>query len=78
MSFDQKLCRSNVIEIYTYNCISDERVGNLTIVLNNPDPKPRIKSQLEKLARALWSNPPNHGARIVAMVLNNPALNEEW
>eukprot|EP00057_Strongylocentrotus_purpuratus_P024478 XP_011678952.1 PREDICTED: aspartate aminotransferase, cytoplasmic [Strongylocentrotus purpuratus] len=56
----------------------NERVGNLTIVLNNPDPKPRIKSQLEKLARALWSNPPNHGARIVAMVLNNPALNEEW
>ncbi|XP_071476776.1 aspartate aminotransferase, cytoplasmic-like [Diadema antillarum] len=56
----------------------NERVGNLAVVVNDPDTKPRIKSQLEKLARCLWSNPPNHGARIVAMVLSNPSRYQEW
>ncbi|XP_071947669.1 aspartate aminotransferase, cytoplasmic-like [Antedon mediterranea] len=56
----------------------NERVGNLTVVMNNADYKNRIKSQMELIARAMWSNPPNHGARIVATVLNNPALYKQW
>ncbi|XP_077992943.1 aspartate aminotransferase, cytoplasmic-like [Glandiceps talaboti] len=56
----------------------NERVGNLTMVANDPESILKIKSQLEKLARPIWSNPPNHGARVVATTLNNPALFSEW
>ncbi len=35
-------------------------------------------SQLCKIVRASYSNPPAFGARIVQTVLNNPQLNEEW
>jgi aspartate aminotransferase len=30
------------------------------------------------VARALWSNPPTHGARIAAEVVGDPAMFEEW
>jgi len=38
----------------------------------------RVRSQMEMIARVTWSNPPNHGARIVATVLNNQPLFAEW
>ena len=34
--------------------------------------------QLKRIARALYSNPPTCGARIVAEVINDPALFAEW
>jgi aspartate aminotransferase len=37
-----------------------------------------VKSQLTLIVRGMYSNPPNHGGRIVATVLNNPQLFEEW
>ena len=38
----------------------------------------RVKSQLKRLARALYSNPPVHGARIVAYVVGNNEIFDEW
>ncbi|PNH03412.1 Aspartate aminotransferase, chloroplastic [Tetrabaena socialis] len=38
----------------------------------------RCLSQLKRLARALYSNPPTHGARIAAEVVNDKELFEEW
>lgn len=38
----------------------------------------RVKSQLKRLARPMYSNPPIHGARIVANVVGNPELFNEW
>ena len=38
----------------------------------------RVLSQLKRIARALWSNPPTHGARIAAEVVGDPAMFEEW
>jgi hypothetical protein len=38
----------------------------------------RVKSQLKRLARALYSNPPVHGARIVAYVVGNDDIFTEW
>ena len=38
----------------------------------------RTKSQLKRLARPMYSNPPIHGARIVTNVVGNPALFDEW
>jgi len=56
----------------------NERVGNLTFVLNDAAPVPQVKSQATLLVRGMYSNPPSHGARIVAYVFNNPQLYEQW
>ena len=57
---------------------TDERAGNLTVVTVNNETAEKIRSQMKAIIRPMWSNPPNHGARIVATVLNNPALYQEW
>lgn len=56
----------------------NERVGNLVTITNSEDAKMRVKSQMDLIVRTMWSNPPNHGARIVCSVLNNPACFTEW
>lgn len=38
----------------------------------------RVKSQLKRIARPMYSNPPIHGARIVANVVGSPDLFNEW
>lgn len=55
-----------------------ERIGNLCIVTSTATVIPQIRSQMEIIVRTTWSNPSHHGARIVAMILNNPAYFEEW
>lgn len=57
---------------------SDERVGNLTIVARDADNLKRVLSQMEKIVRTTWSNPPSQGARIVSITLNSPELFTEW
>ncbi|KAK3730420.1 hypothetical protein RRG08_034742 [Elysia crispata] len=56
----------------------NERIGNLAVVTKDPKKLPEIRSQMEITIRVMWSNPPNHGARIVATVLNNKAYFEDW
>ncbi|XP_050397592.1 aspartate aminotransferase, cytoplasmic [Patella vulgata] len=56
----------------------NERTGNLSIITNSSDMKLRVRTQCELIVRKMWSNPSNHGARVVATVLNNPALYDEW
>ncbi|CAH1960575.1 unnamed protein product [Acanthoscelides obtectus] len=56
----------------------NERVGNLTVVLNNLDLVQKVKSQLTLLIRGMYSNPPSHGARIISYVLNNKDLYNQW
>lgn len=56
----------------------NERVGNLTVVAKDSDNLTRILSQMEKIVRTTWSNPPSQGARIVSKTLNSPELFAEW
>ncbi|RZC38248.1 Aminotran 1 2 domain containing protein [Asbolus verrucosus] len=56
----------------------NERVGNLTFVVKDPQFIPQVKSQVTLIVRGMYSNPPSHGARIVTHVLNDPALYEQW
>nr|CAD7407513.1 unnamed protein product [Timema poppensis] len=56
----------------------NERVGNLTVVLKDKKHLEAVKSQITLTVRGMYSNPPNHGGRIVATILNNPQLKEEW
>ena len=58
--------------------VTDERTGSLCCVLSSTEMASVVRSQLKYLCRRLWSNPPSHGARIVATVLNNPALRADW
>lgn len=56
----------------------NERVGNLTVVMKSQQCIPEVKSQITLLIRGNYSNPPNHGARIVSSVLNDDKLYKEW
>ncbi|KAH9005195.1 aspartate aminotransferase [Lactarius hatsudake] len=55
-----------------------ERVGALHLVTPTKETADRVRSQLSVLQRSEISNPPTYGARIVALILNNPELYEEW
>ena len=55
-----------------------ERVGALTVVTADKDEAARVLSQLKRVVRANYSNPPTHGGQIVALVLTNPELREIW
>lgn len=54
------------------------RVGTVSVVCNSKEEKARVDSQLKILARAIYSNPPIQGARIVQMVLSDAALRKQW
>jgi len=55
-----------------------ERVGVLSMVCGDKEEAARVLSQLKIIVRAMYSNPPIHGARIVAAVLGDPALEAQW
>ena len=53
-------------------------MGAFSIVCESEEEKQRVDSQLKILVRPLYSNPPIHGARIAAEILNNESLNKRW
>jgi aspartate/tyrosine/aromatic aminotransferase len=55
-----------------------ERVGALTVVATGADPAQRALSQVRISIRTNYSNPPQHGAAIVAAVLANAGLRRQW
>ncbi len=55
-----------------------ERVGALTIVTQNQDETAKVISQVKRVIRTSYSNPPTHGATIVATVLSTPELRKMW
>jgi aspartate/tyrosine/aromatic aminotransferase len=55
-----------------------ERVGALTIVAAAPDAARAALSHVKKCIRSNYSNPPRHGAAIVATILSDPELRRQW
>lgn len=55
-----------------------ERVGALSIVTGSHDEAHRVQSQLKRVIRTNYSNPPTHGAAVVAAVLNHDDLRATW
>jgi aromatic-amino-acid transaminase len=55
-----------------------ERVGALSVVCGDKDEAERVLSQLKRVIRTNYSNPPTHGAQVVATVLTTPALRAMW
>jgi aspartate aminotransferase len=55
-----------------------ERVGALTLVAASSDAAQRALSQVRISIRTNYSNPPTHGAAIVATVLGDVELRKQW
>jgi len=69
--------------VVAYSCsknftLYNERVGALFVVTQTPAAKSRVESQVRQLIRAMYSNPPATGERIVTEVLRDPKLFQEW
>ncbi|KAF9915545.1 Aspartate aminotransferase, cytoplasmic [Lobosporangium transversale] len=68
-----------VAQSYSKNFgLYSERAGNLVIVSKTPEIKTKIESQIAKAQRAVISNPPAFGSRIVSTVLSDEKLYAEW
>lgn len=55
-----------------------ERVGALTVLTTEAAQSPRVLSQLKRLARSNYSNPPTHGATIISTIFNDKTLLQQW
>lgn len=55
-----------------------ERVGALSVVTASKDESARVLSQIKRLIRSNYSNPPTHGGAIVAAVLASQELRQMW
>ncbi len=55
-----------------------ERVGAMLAVVNSPSIAERVLSQLKQAVRVNYSNPPRHGAAIVATILADAGLRAQW
>jgi aromatic-amino-acid transaminase len=58
--------------------IYGERVGAVSIVTASKDEATRVLSQVKRIVRANYSNPPTHGGKIVSQVLASPQLRAQW
>lgn len=55
-----------------------ERVGALSIVTASEEEAGRVLSQVKRVIRTNYSNPPTHGSQVVAMTLTSPELRALW
>lgn len=55
-----------------------ERVGGLALVAGDASAATAAQSQLKAIVRSNYSNPPRHGAAIVATILSDEGLTRMW
>lgn len=55
-----------------------ERVGALSVVTASREESARVLSQIKRIIRTNYSNPPTHGGAIVAAVLADHELRAQW
>ncbi len=55
-----------------------ERVGTLSITTASKEEAGRVLSQVKRVIRTTYSNPPTYGSAIVYQVLSTPALRTLW
>lgn len=83
-SFAVKLFAASGINFFVSSSFSKsfslygERVGALSLVTNSANDAKRVLSQLKRVIRTNYSNPPIYGAMLVSKVLNNPELYKLW
>jgi aromatic-amino-acid transaminase len=55
-----------------------ERVGAFSLIGADAEESKRLLSQIKRLIRTNYSNPPTHGSKVVAAVLTTPELRMLW
>lgn len=55
-----------------------ERVGGITAISSSPEIAKAVLSQIKKIIRTSYSNPPLHGGAIVSTVLGDAKLRADW
>ena len=55
-----------------------ERAGAVSVITKDVQEKEIVMTRIKTLARALYSNPPIHGARIVDIILGDKELTSMW
>jgi aromatic-amino-acid transaminase len=55
-----------------------ERVGALTIITESAEEAKRVLSQVKRVIRTNYSNPPSHGGQVAALILGDPDLRAMW
>jgi aspartate/tyrosine/aromatic aminotransferase len=55
-----------------------DRVGTLSILAADTASRDTIYSQVNNVVRTIYSVPPDHGAVVVATILNDPELKAAW
>jgi aromatic-amino-acid transaminase len=58
--------------------IYGERTGAFTLVAGNAEVAATVFSQVKSIIRVVYSNPPKHGAALVAAILADAELRAEW
>lgn len=69
--------------IVCYSCDKNfglyrDRVGALYVMMAEPGQLPAVMSNGHALARANWSQPPDHGGAAVRLILEDKALTAQW
>lgn len=55
-----------------------DRVGTLSLLAADKASRDVVYSQLNNIVRTIYSVPPDHGAVVVSMILNDPELKVAW
>jgi aspartate/tyrosine/aromatic aminotransferase len=55
-----------------------ERTGALHFVCKDKSTAAKVLSQVKIIVRTNYSSPPKHGARIAAIILNQPEMRQQW
>tara|TARA_B100001057_G_scaffold375448_1_gene380257 strand:+ start:10481 stop:11677 length:1197 start_codon:yes stop_codon:yes gene_type:complete len=55
-----------------------DRVGTLSVLVKDKASKKIINSQVNNVVRTIYSVPPDHGAAVVSLILNDDKLRQEW
>jgi aspartate/tyrosine/aromatic aminotransferase len=71
---DMMVCQSFAKNAGLYN----ERVGTFNVVTQSAEAADRVLSRIKQVIRPMYSNPPVHGARIIATILGDRGLTQAW
>jgi aspartate/tyrosine/aromatic aminotransferase len=78
-AFAERGCELLVASSFSKNFgLYNERVGALSIVARDREAAEKALSNVKQCVRANYSNPPFHGAAIVATVLGDATLRPQW
>lgn len=55
-----------------------DRVGTLSIITADAKSRATVNSQVNNVVRTIYSVPPDHGAVVVSLILNDPELKAAW